>query len=95
MTDGWIKDVEERAKALGIERLHLYRALDLIRNLRIQTMREGLNPRATRIALIFANSVDFHEARKVLSEDELKELETIASVCFRELCLRMEKKGVR
>lgn len=87
--------VTERTRRLGIPDLHVYRALELVRAQRVQVIREGIDPRAYRIALIYVNKCDFHAARRRLSEDVLVELEKIADEFFRELDLRMQKRGVR
>ena len=51
--------MSEKAKALRIPERDLVRALILVRNLRAQAISEDLDPRATRIALIYADLVDF------------------------------------
>ena len=70
--------MSERAHHLGIQERHLVRAMVLVRDLRIQAIREELDPRATRIALIYANMVDLHFARQKLTSDVLTELHMIA-----------------
>jgi len=68
----------ERAKRLGISEKDLTQALLLIRDLRLRVLERGIDPRATRIAIIYANLVDYHWASKILSKKELWELEQIA-----------------
>jgi len=70
--------MSEKARALGIPEEDLTKAMVLVRNLRAHAINMNLDPRATRIALIFANLVDYHFARKQLSLDELIKLEEIA-----------------
>lgn len=84
-----------RAKELGISVHSIELALTLVRDLRTRVLEWGIDPRATRIALIYANKVDFHEARKKLSEKELVDLEHIADEYFQVTLRAIEKKGVR
>lgn len=74
--------MSEKARALGIPDADLKRVLILVRNLRIQVIKEGLDPRATRIALIYANMADLHFAKKRLTEGELRVLADIAREFF-------------
>jgi len=67
-----------KAKALGIPNRDLTRAMILVRDLRVKALREDLDPRATRIAIIFANLADLHFARQKLSPKDLEKLEEIA-----------------
>jgi len=70
--------VSEKAKALGIPERDLTLAMTLIRDFRIRAIKAGLDPRATRIAIIFANLSDYHFAKQRLSPEELAKLEEIA-----------------
>lgn len=74
--------MSEKAKELGIPEADLKRALILVRNLRAMALSEGLDPRATRIALVFANKVDLHFAGKRLSPQNIIQLEHIAHTLF-------------
>ena len=74
--------MSEKAHALGIPESDLIRALTLVRNLRAQAINEGLDPRATRIALIYANKCDRHFAAKRLTPQDLVKLEGIAHSFF-------------
>jgi len=74
----------EKARALGIPEKDLARALTLVRNLRAEAINLGLDPRATRIALIYANLVDYHFARQHLSLEDLAKLEEIAGDFYKE-----------
>jgi len=85
----------ERAARLGIHPQYIFRALQLVRDQRVQVINEGIDSRAYRIALIYANKVDFYFARKNISEKELVALEEIADDYFRETYKAMNKKGVR
>jgi len=76
--------MSEKARALGIPETDLTKAMILVRNLRVQAINLGLDRRATRIALIFANLVDYHFARKQLSLEELAKLEEIAGDLYSE-----------
>lgn len=70
--------MNERAHHLGIPERHIIRALQLVRYLRASALAERLDPRATRIAIIYLNLVDIHFAREKLTMDVLMELHTIA-----------------
>jgi len=70
--------MSEKAKQLGIPERDLTLAMTLIRDFRIRAIRAGIDPRATRIAIIFANLSDYHFARPRLSPRELAKLEEIA-----------------
>lgn len=72
------------AKDLGIPEEDLYYALKLVRELRTRAIMGKVDPRATRIALIYANLVDRHEARKKLSTEEMNRLSEIAVELFNE-----------
>jgi len=87
--------VTERTRQLGIPDLHVYRAMELVRNLLAVMLNDGIDPRAQRIALVYVNKCDFHFARKVLSESDLVALEKVADEFFREIFLKVEKRGVR
>ena len=76
--------MNEKAKALGIPEKHLIRALTLVRNLRIQAIGEQLDPRATRIALIYAERVDRYFAQQQLTPDEMTRVHGIALELFQE-----------
>ena len=70
--------MSEKAKALGIPERDLVRALVLVRDLRARAIAEDLDPRATRIALIYADLVDFHFAKQRLTTEQLQGLRVIA-----------------
>ena len=70
--------MSERAKALGIPEADLKRALILTRDLRVQAIREDLDPRATRIALLFAERCDRECAAEKLHPVMFAALESIA-----------------
>lgn len=76
--------MSEKARALGIPSQDLLDALTLIRDLRHAAMKRNLDPRATRIALIFANLVDDYFAFKKLSREQLLDLEEIAATLYEE-----------
>ena len=77
--------MSETARALGISDKDLKRALILVRDLRIRAIREGLDPRATRIAIIFALKCDTHLAGRKLRPRELALLEAIAEELFQQV----------
>lgn len=70
--------MSQRAHALGIPERHIIRALQLVRYLRASAVAERLDPRATRIGIIYLNLTDLHFARQRLSPDVLMELHQIA-----------------
>lgn len=80
----------EKAVALGIPHAHLTRALWLVRQLRIRVLEEGLDPRATRIALMYAEITDRYHAEKRLSKRELIRLSGIAFELFNQTKRSME-----
>jgi len=75
--------MSEKARRLGIPERDIVRALTLVRDFRVQVLGEALDSRATRIALIYANLVDYHFVRQRLSLEELAALEEIAGEYFR------------
>ena len=70
--------MSEKARALGIPEKHLTRALMLARHLRASALADGLDPRATRIAIIYLNLCDLHWASQKLNRDQLTALYEIA-----------------
>jgi len=76
--------MSEKAHALGIREKDLKRALMLIRHLRATAYSDGIDPRATRIAILFALKCDTHFARQKISEAEMKTLEEIAEEFFQQ-----------
>ena len=77
------------AKVLGIPETDLTQAIVLIRELRIKAYYANLDPRATRIALLYAVKGDLEFAKDKLSERELKTLDDIAENIFREMITRV------
>jgi hypothetical protein len=72
----------EKAKALGIPERDLTLAMTLIRDFRIRAIKNGLDSRATRIAILFADLSDEYFAKQRLSENDLAKLEEIARELF-------------
>lgn len=70
--------MSEKARALGIPDGDLLRAMKLVRNLRVQVIKLDLDPRASRIAIIYLNLCDLHFAKQHLNRDELTALYEIA-----------------
>lgn len=66
------------AERKGISLRDIIYALKLVREIRIRFLESRGDPRALRIALIYANLTDRHEARKRLSKKEMNELSEIA-----------------
>ena len=71
-----------KAKKLGIPEENLRQALVLIRDFRIASELLHLDPRATRIAVIFGDLCDYHFAKDKLSTKELTMLREIANDLF-------------
>lgn len=71
-----------KAKQLGIPGEDLRQALILVRELRLNVLELNLDPRATRIALIFADMSDYYMAKNKLSVKELSALREIANDLF-------------
>ena len=86
---------DKRLKKLGIPAVHVTRALVLIRNFRIQTIKEELDPRATRIAILFAEMSDTHFCSKKLHPVTLAALEQIARDYFNMTLFKFEKDKAR
>jgi len=74
----------EKAKQLGISEQDLKQALLLVRNLRLQALQQNIDPRATRIALIFAELTDKHFAQQKLDPYTLCKLTQIAHQLYEE-----------
>ena len=86
---------DKRLKKLGIPEVHVTRALLLIRNFRIQAIREELDPRATRIAILFAEKSDRHFCSKKLHPVTLAALEQIALDYFKMTLSQFKKDQAR
>jgi len=77
----------ERAHALGIPDRDLTRALSLLRSFRASALADKLDPRATRIALIYGLLCDTHFARQRINQGELLELTRIAEELYRRVAI--------
>lgn len=71
-----------KAEALGISESELTRALVLVRDLRKTALEQDIDGRALRIALLYANMVDYHFAQQKLALTVLRKLEEIALDLF-------------
>jgi len=69
-------------KSVTVDEDEIKRALLLVRSLRLKALEQGIDPRATRIALAFANLVDRYFARTKLTEQEVNALEDYAMTLF-------------
>ena len=74
--------MSKRAKQLGISGKDLKEALLLIQDFQVKAVRGGLDPRATRIALLFAIKCDTEHAEKKLHPVGLTALESVAEELF-------------
>ncbi|MBA7646855.1 hypothetical protein ES703_54621 [subsurface metagenome] len=77
MTD-YSPELDNKLKALGICPSDLKDPIIWIRNFRIQVVKAGTDPKATRIALLFAELADRDVAQEILTAAEMKELQEIA-----------------
>ncbi|TRZ51121.1 MAG: hypothetical protein D4S01_05460 [Dehalococcoidia bacterium] len=76
-------EIDSKLKAQGICPIDLRKALILVRNLRIQIIKDSIGPKAARIAILFAELADRHFAQQKLTGAELTELHLIAKDLFR------------
>jgi len=74
----------ELASQLGISQADLKSAIFLIRDLRHKAHQQGLNPRATRIAILYLERVDKGHAEAKLSFKEMNKLREIANRLYEE-----------
>ena len=77
------KDLDNKLKALGICPMDLQQALLLTRDLRIKALKNGLDPKATRIAILFTELCDRHHSSQKLHPHEESQLQKIAQHLFR------------
>lgn len=75
-------EIDNKLKALGICPMDLKAALILVRDLRIQIIKDGIDPKAARIAILFTEFADRHFAQQKLTDAELTELHLIARALF-------------
>ena len=88
-----IEEAWARILALGISKADVTRALGLVKDLRTRAVMESLDPRAVRIALVFADAADFHVARKRLDLETLTELEAIGGLLLMDQVRRELREG--
>jgi len=69
-------------KSITVDEDEVKRALLLVRSLRLKALEQGIDPRAIRIALAYANLVDRYFARTKLTEQEVDALEDYAMTLF-------------
>ena len=74
--------MSERARQMGISDSALKRAMLLVRDLRIKAVQRGIDPRAVRIALLFAEKCDREWAAKKLHPTAMVALDTIAEELY-------------
>lgn len=79
----------EMASLLGITESDLRKAILLIRGLRHKAHQQSINPRATRIAILYLEQVDKKFAEKKLSFKEMNKLREIANRLFEETHQRL------
>lgn len=77
--------MSEKARALGISDTDLRKALLLARDFRILAINMGLDPRATRIAILYLEKCDRHFMTKKLQPQVARALEEIAEQFFQKI----------
>ena len=87
------EEAKMMAKALGFPYNDIALAMLEIRNFRLNCLRQNLDPRAIRIAILFGIKGDLHYARKELSERELQALDDIAESFFQVSIKEKEPHG--
>lgn len=87
------KEANMMARALGIPEIDLAEAMLLLRELRIKAYHSNLDPRATRIALLYGVKGDLEFAKEKLSDGELRALDDIAENIFQEMIKRIDNHG--
>lgn len=73
--------MSKRVQQLGISK-DLKEALLMVQDFQVEAVRRGLDPRATRIALLFAVKCDAENAEKKLHPVGLAALESIAEELY-------------
>ena len=74
--------MSERARQMGIRDGDIKKAMLLVRELRIKAIQRGLDPRATRIAILFAEKCDREWAAKSLHPTAMVALDSIAEELY-------------
>ena len=74
--------MSERAHQMGIRDSDIKRAMLLVRDLRIKAIRRGIDPRATRIAILFAEKCDREWAATKLHPTAMVALDSIAEELY-------------
>lgn len=77
------KDLDNTLKTLGICPMDLQQALLLTRDFRIKAIEKGLDPKATRIAILFMELTDRHFSQQKLHPTEMTQLHIIARTLFK------------
>ena len=72
----------ERAIQLGISKTDLKKALLLLRNVRIQALKENVDPRAIRIAILFTEKCDREWATEKLHPVAIAAMDSIAEELY-------------
>lgn len=75
-------ELDDKLKALGICPLDLQKALILTREFRIHVVKDNVDPKATRIAILFTELCDREFAEQKLSSLDMIELQQIAQDLF-------------
>ena len=75
-------EIDNKLKALGICPMDLKTAMILVRDMRIKAIEANIDPKATRIALLFAELTDRHFCQQKLHPTEMTQLHIIARTLF-------------
>lgn len=76
-------EIDNKLKAMGICPMDLKEAIILVRDFRIHVVKAGIGPKATRIAILFAELADRYFAQQKLDGAEMTELHRIAKALFK------------
>lgn len=76
-------EIDNKLKALGICSVDVGMALKLVRDLRITAIQDNINPKAMRVAILFAELSDRHFSQQKLHPYEESQLQKIAQDLFR------------
>jgi len=80
-------------KSVTVDEDEIKRALLLVTSLRLKALEQEIDPRATLIALAYANLAERYLARTKLTEQEVKALEDYAMTHFMETLKKCTTSG--
>lgn len=83
-------DALEKAQRLGISKQDLEKALLLVRNLRLHALQQNIDPKATRIAILYLELTDRYYAKQKLNPTTLCKLTNIAHQLYQETTTKQQ-----